>query len=137
MNEKLKSGLRDLLAFIEANDDINLETALRVTAYYRSWYLHTSTERSREAVLDMVRRLGTGKKKYGDDFFWFIKNFSDYVEFEVSTERNTVCERVKVGEEVVPEHVLPAREKTVVPERVVEKYVWRCSPLLPEEEVTQ
>lgn len=76
--------------------------------------------------------------KYADDhFFYAEKKFNKRVEVSVCSSRENVCERVQVGERVVPaepEKIVPA---TV--ERVEPVYVWRCPELLggPRDEPAQ
>ena len=138
MNEKLISDLHKLIAFIEANDDFDFCTGepTPVEFHYRTWYLSGfSTQLRRELLQDLARRLGTADKQYVGDFFWLKKKFGDTVLFEITSDRNTVCERIVTGTKTIParpECILPAS-----PERAVEIVEWRCSPILsPEKGVT-
>jgi hypothetical protein len=50
------------------------------------------------------------------------------VQFNISTMRKTICERVVVGKKVIP-----ARPETVIPaspERTEEEIEWRCHPVM-------
>lgn len=40
--------------------------------------------------------------------------------------REKVCERVKVGEKIIPAKVVPAREEMFIPEKVEEIFEWKC-----------
>ena len=138
MNEKLILDLHSLIAFIEANDDFDFCTSepFPVEFRYRTWYLHAlSTQQRREKLQDLARRFGTAEKQYSGDFFWLKKQFGDTVLFSASSDRETVCERIVIGTEIIPaapECILPAS-----PERTEEIVEWRCSPILsPEKGVT-
>lgn len=136
MNENVISGLKALLAFIESNPDFDFEAGERkelVMFHFRSWYLDDKTKAERKVVIaDLTRRLRTIDKKFGDEFAWLTHHFSPNVTFEITSDRQTVCERVVVGKRVVPaepERLLPAE-----PEREVEIVEWRCGSLLAEPE---
>ena len=136
MNEKnaqLLSGLRDLCAFIEANDDFEFVTGQQpqVELSLATWHLCGSKEEHRAYVCDLARRVGKAEKRYADEFFWLRHDFNPLVRLVVTSMRDVVCERVVTGREVIPaqaEQVLPA-----IPERTVEVVTWKCAPILAAE----
>lgn len=60
------------------------------------------------------------------------------IKLSIYTPRKNVCEQIKVGEALVPAHVIPAQPaKEAVPEQHVPEtvqplYEWRCHPLLAD-----
>ena len=132
-NAELIQGLRDLLAFVESNDDFDFvpggDTNI-VNGEFRTWYLSGDDAR-RSSIADLTRRLARVnkvEKLYGDDFAWIRLQFGQYVRFDVSTLRETICKRVIVGKKVIaaqPERVIPATS-----ERTVDEVEWRCHPVL-------
>ena len=137
MNEKnaqLLSGLRDLCAFIEANDDFEFVTGQQpqVAMDFSTWYLHSlNNNQQRERISDLAKRMGKAEKVYRDSFFSMTHNFGPYVQLKANSERHIVCERVVTGTKIVPAHeayTLPAQ-----PEQVVEIVEWKCAPILAAE----
>ena len=139
MNEKnaqLVAGMRDMIAFIEANDDFDFSTgeSEQVMFNFRTWYKRGTFESQKEYVAEIARRLGTGEKKYCGGFFWFRHDFAPGVRFEVTANREVVCERVVTGKTIVaaqPEKIIPAQ-----PEHEIELVEWRCAPSLADEPVS-
>jgi hypothetical protein len=133
MNTELVQGLRDLLAFVEANDDFDFQTGSSpvVTLNWRDWYFHNATpQQRREMLADLAKRLGSGEKVYYGDFFWFKHSFGPHVLVDAACNRETVCERVVVGKKLVPAHgeiVLPAE-----PEKEIDIVEWNCHSLLAD-----
>lgn len=41
-----------------------------------------------------------------------------------------ICERVEVGEREVPEQIIPASKKRVIPARTEKLYEYKCKPFL-------
>jgi hypothetical protein len=136
-NAELLQGLRDLIGFIEANDDIDFGAASRpaVEMNFRTWYLHDlDVDGKKEVLADVARRLGSSEKVYGDEYFWLNKDFGSHVRFTGCSQRTTVCERIVTGKRVVPAepaHLIPAQ-----PEQEIEVVEWRCHPLLASEEAS-
>jgi hypothetical protein len=132
-NAELIQGLRDLLAFVESNDDFEFtpgDFAPAVELNYPTWYLSKPADRA-PVVAELTRRLvrfGKVEKQYSNDFAWIRLNFGQQVRFSISTMRETICERVVVGRKVIPaqaEVVIPAK-----PETTVDEVEWRCHPVL-------
>ena len=129
-NTELVSNLESLVEFIKANDDFDFtRDSCPVEFNFRLWYLHNDENR-KEVFADLARRMGNLKKVYGDDFMWLKRDFGKYVRMTVSAERSSVCERIVTGVRDVPEHVLPAREETLVEAHTEEIVEWRCPPIL-------
>jgi hypothetical protein len=135
MNESLKQGLRDLLAFIKANDDFNFEACKHpnlVELDFPTWWLEKCDAATQKSVLtDLVKRLGHAKKDYTEGFVNIDRRFGDHVRLHISAERQTVCERIVVGQRIVPAHdeyTVPAE-----PEKTVDIVEWKCAPILAEE----
>lgn len=78
-----------------------------------------------------IRAFGPGAK--GDDPVWIEYSPEAFPEIKIHVYKSDVCERVKVGEETVPETVIPARPaepEQVVPAYTREVWEWRCGALL-------
>lgn len=136
MNETLKQGLRDLLAFVESNDDFDFEMKRPdlVVMQISSWYLHRSKSEQKAYVCDLARRVGTAEKQYGDEFFHLNHSFGPLVQLQVASKRDVVCERVVVGQKTIPAHggyTIPPAE-----EQIVDVVEWKCSPILEEDQVS-
>jgi hypothetical protein len=133
-NAELIQGLRDLLAFVESNDDFEFvpgNATSIVTMDFHSWYLPGSDDARRPAIADLTRRLahqGKVEKLYSDEFAWIRLRFGQFVKFDISTMRKTICERVVVGKKVIPAQ--PERTIAATPERMEEEVEWRCHPVL-------
>lgn len=132
-NQQLVEGLRALAAFVEANDDFEFVPGIGqvvVKADFYTWYLE-GDEARKKAIADLTRRLtrvGKVEKLFGSDYAWIRLMFGPHVQFDISTNRELICERVVVGKKVIPaqpERVIPAE-----PERTVEEVEWRCQPVL-------
>ena len=137
MNEKnaqLVAGIRDLIAFIEANDDFEFVTgeAHQVVFHWRDWYLDSADSSKRRARLAyLAQRLGKAEKQYSGDFFWLRHDFGPHVRIEAASERDVVCERVVTGTRLVPAqeaYTMPA-----LPEHEEEIVEWKCAPILADE----
>ena len=89
----------------------------------------------KEELPKYAKAFGSLEKRYSDSAFELKKDFGGGIVTGTYHSRDAICERVEVGEEVVPEHVIPAREETVVPEHKIKKYEWKCpdSLLKPSE----
>lgn len=76
-----------------------------------------------------AKAMGSAKKVYGDTTFSLEKTFGDRLKLQFMAYRDQVCERIVVGKETVPAHIVPEKH---VPEHVVEKVEWRCSSILAD-----
>ena len=84
---------------------------------------------SKGDMIHCARMLGTCDKSVTNDWFELQRNFGQ-IKLVVNIRRDSVCERVKVGERVVPEQHLPAREAEIVPEHTENVYEWKCPEAL-------
>jgi len=133
-NAQLIQGLRDLLAFVEANDDFDFvpgtDTDI-IQGNFHAWYLHTGDEERRAAIANLTRRMarvGKAEKLYTDSFAHIRLEFGPFVRFQIATLRETICERVVVGKKLIaaqPERVIAA-----TPEQTVDEVEWRCHPVM-------
>lgn len=76
-----------------------------------------------DSFLKNTKALGGFTREFNDYSAQVHKKFG-VVKFTVHTARESVCEKVKVGVEVLPaepEKIIPAK-----PERVVDKYEYKC-----------
>lgn len=73
------------------------------------------------------KQIGGKTVKSSDGVYYSLRrNFGTAVTLDVTIQHQFLCERVKVGEKVIP-----AKPETVVPaqpERVEEVYEWKCPP---------
>lgn len=83
-----------------------------------------------------ARSIGTCEKVHEDRYYNLRKSFGK-VTVDFFAMREEVCKRVKVGEKVVPEHIIPARPEEVVPETKEDVYEWQCSESLLATEEAQ
>lgn len=81
----------------------------------------------------MARQLGTATKDQDDEFFILTKRFSRAVSLQCVRHREFVCDRIQVGEKVIPAQPameIPAQVIPATPERIVPVYEWQCPPSL-------
>lgn len=116
-HDEFLHGLRGLLAFYEARQDMPAP--------------HVNTEMffvvdNKEELAAFVREIGSLEKMewVADDSYELRKTFSATVMVRLIVDKGGTCERVKVGEEVIP--AKPERILAAEPERVVPKYEWKC-----------
>lgn len=84
----------------------------------------------RKADLPKVARIfGSLEKRYDESSFRLRKDFGGGIILETYSSRESVCQRVKIGERVVPAHVVPAKPaepELIVEEKTVDEYAWEC-----------
>lgn len=112
-NADLISGLRQLADFLE-------ERPLREICQ-QTFHVFGHTP---EEFAEQLRIMGTADKSAGSGFFFAKRKFGQKVELHLCIEREQVCERVKIGERIVPAE--PERIIAATPERVEEVYEYRC-----------
>lgn len=115
-------GLHAIAEFYEANPNMPVP------------YLDTFNMfvRSKGEMIHCARMLGTCDKVVTEDWFELCRKFGP-MKLVVNIRRNSVCERVKVGEREVPEQHLPAREAETVPAHTEDVYEWKCPEALLSE----
>lgn len=107
--EEVIQGLRDLIDWFEANEDLYIPWTLQGS---HSVYAYN------EEDLLAKRKLLHGKveKVFTDYNVGFKKSFGGDVTLSVVTDRGTVCEKVKVGE----------RHVEAVEAHTEDIYEWKC-----------
>jgi hypothetical protein len=132
-------GLRNAADFFEARPELaapTSEISFIYYGYYDEAFKHTVDSRS--GLAHLVRIIGGKVDKLEDDSYYRVIAKRDGFKIEAVAYRKAICECVKVGTKVEPEHVIPAQpaiEEQVIPEREVEIFEWRCPSLLaPESE---
>jgi hypothetical protein len=79
----------------------------------------------KEELAVLVRGKGTWDKIAESSYMVFRKDFG-HVRYDINIAREKVCEKVVVGVEIIP-----ARPATK--EQIVDKYEWKCLPLLNDD----
>jgi hypothetical protein len=79
----------------------------------------------REDFSMAAKAMGSFDKNVDSAYFEMNKHFGG-ITLSVNFKRDEVCERVKVGEKVIPEQILPAKSEEVIPEHVEDVYEWKC-----------
>lgn len=113
-------GLRKLADFLEDNQEFPL-TIGGLTLYLFAL--------SKEDFAKQARLIGSAEKQDNGMYLTMHKNFSPTVKLDLSCDRDKICERVQVGERVlpaeperiIPETILPAKPETREP-----IWEWRC-----------
>lgn len=113
----LIAGLREIADFYESRP--NLPAAYGVNL--------SLVATSKAELASLVRAAGSLKKveAYSPDNMKLSRMFGP-IGFHILANKNDTCERVKVGEEIVPAKPARTVELPAEPEKVVERYEWRC-----------
>ena len=123
-NEEYVAGLRAVADWYERNPNVPLpESEITIAGV---------TE-SREAAADVLRTCAPCRKDIAGDLFTIRKEIGPMT-LKFLFWRNSVCERVVVATEEVPERVIPAEPERVEPAYTKEIVEWRCEPVLPHRE---
>ena len=109
-------GLRQMADFLEAHDDLPIP---HYEQYLNVWVY------KKEEMAELVKGKGKWEKKAENTYMLFRKQFGPFC-YDISIQRDKVCERVVVGTEVVP-------ARPYQPERIVDKVEWKCAPILDYE----
>lgn len=121
--EKLISALRHIARVLEAKP-------LVPTPYFGTLIQRVDDA---DQMLTVARAYGGFWEKSTDnDSFRLRQELSEDIAILAYTSRENVCTRVVVGTKVIPAETLPAREETVIPERVEEVVEWHCPESLNE-----
>lgn len=117
-------GLRAVADFYENHPEAHYdEMGLNISMY-------AFTDDPKAAVVTTAKAMGKCEKEYCEEYFTIRKEFSGAVSLSVFAKRSKVCQAVKVGERVIPEHIVPATTEIVIPERTEDIIKWQCEPLL-------
>jgi len=90
---------------------------------------------SKEELAAFAKAAGHVRKHDYNSILTLRREFSGEVVLDYNGDRELVCERVLIGTKIEPEHVIPAQEETVIPEREVPIYEWRCGSIMAPDEV--
>jgi hypothetical protein len=112
-NAQFIAGLRELADFYESHPEVPIPKPSYLD--FSVYSLHTKSE-----AAGIIKLLGTITKEYTDSGLFKVVRYFGPIALKFVFNRDTVCERVVVRKEVVPEHV---RE-------IVE---WKCAPVLAAE----
>lgn len=130
-NAKLIADLRAVADFLEARPSLKNLAIGGINLFAYVW--------NKEEFANQVRVMGTGEKAVHGNDLHFSKKFGS-IELAIFSDRETVCDRVQVGEKIIPaqeEVTIPAKTIPAQPERIEPIYEWKCNPLLgtdPEDE---
>lgn len=80
-------------------------------------------------LASVAKQMRSFDKSYSDSLMTLKKDFG-LVSAHVVAMRESVCKRVVVGTEEVPEQVIPATEAKVIPAYTREMVEWDCTPSL-------
>jgi hypothetical protein len=116
--------LRDLANFLEDRPEI---AELCSDTNVNGWVY------SREAMALAARAFGKADKVIVGDYWMCLRRVFGTITLGINVPRQEVCRKVVTGTRVVPATILPAREKTFVPETVEEIFEWKCDPILGEQ----
>lgn len=118
--QEFVKGLRAMADWYEANGDNEILdlSPLEIRGNLWAW--------DKEKFASKAKSFGKSEKVSDDSYFMLRKNFSTSIILDLNIHHTEMCERIKVGEKVIPAHVVPATEETHVPERTEEVFEWRC-----------
>lgn len=118
--QKFSTALRDLAEFYDAHPE------LTAPQYPSAFVIYSITKND---LPTYARAFGTCDKVFDEYSYRLVKTFGAGIRLETYSSRESVCERVKIGEEVVPAHVVaakPAEEEKFVEEYKREVFEWKC-----------
>lgn len=121
--QKFSQALREVADFYDQHPEIKTPVLGEMTIFGAD----------KEQIALGARAFGKADKVFKGEYFSLIKTFPSGMRLEYFADRERVCERVKVGEEVIPAHVIPAQEETIVEEKIKEVFEWRCGSIFGEE----
>jgi hypothetical protein len=117
--QKFSQSLREIADFYDQHPEIKTPSLCEMSIFGAD----------KDQIALGAKAFGKAEKKFEGDNFCLIKTFPSGMKLEYFANRERVCERVKVGEEVIPAHVIPAREETIVAEKVKDVFEWRCGSI--------
>jgi hypothetical protein len=118
--QKLSASLRELADFYDAHPELSAP----------DWQTEFTVFNVKKEDLPLYAKAFGSAEKYFDEYsFQLQRKFGDKILLRTYSSRETVCERVKIGEKTVPAHVVPAKpaeEEKYVEEAVVDVFEWKC-----------
>lgn len=128
LRQEFMDGMNGLLDWMMEHPNMPAPLSMGTANIYAATKERLAVLRRDCGLTDKLHR----DRKY--EYAGFQKEFGPAVKLELFIEREKVCQKVKVGEKVVPatpETVVPAKPETVEP-----IYEWQCTdPLLQPEPV--
>ena len=115
--QQFSQSLRELADFYDQHPEVKLPGSVSGFSIFGA---------NKEELAIGARAFGKAEKLFTETAFQLVKTFPSGLKLEFYKCRESVCERVEVGEEVVPAHVIPATEEVFIPESVKKIYEWRC-----------
>ena len=116
--KKLVAGLNQLIEFLDDRPLLGEHENLYVSAYQLHIYVYG---KDKTKFSQLARKLASGRKlnkEYSDYSCSVQRSFGDLVSMRVSTDRETVCQRVVTGTRIVPASTYPEHEEEIVE--------WKC-----------
>jgi hypothetical protein len=118
---ELVEGLRKLADFIEDHPELPInDPGIKLDFWvYADYAFQTKRGRSaKEKMATAAKAFGKAKKEYTSNWFDLSRNFGPII-LEFTTSRSNVCrpvvkEVIEHPEEIVPQHVKPARTEEVI-----------------------
>lgn len=131
--QRFSEGLRELADFYDAHPEVKAPyTGTNFTIFGIT----------KEDLPIYARAFGKAEKCFDAYSFQLSKSFGYEMKLRTYSSREEVCERVKIGEKVVPAHTIPAQEEKFVEEEVEAVFEWKCpdailKPQVEEKEVAE
>lgn len=117
-HQEMIDGLREFADWLESKGSDVIRDS------HTTFYVFCN---NKDEFAKTVKKIGGKTVKSSDGVYYSLRrNFGTAVTLDVTIQHQFLCERVKVGEKVIP-----AKPETVVPaqpERVEEVYEWKCPP---------
>lgn len=142
-NAEFVAGLRELADFFEARPELAPPYGIDNLNYYG--YVDEDCQHtvdSKTGVAFFVKTVGGKITKSADSSFFRMSRKVGPFSIVAISNRESICERVKVGERIEPERIIPAqpeqhipaKEEEFIPSSKVDVYEWRCPSILAEKE---
>lgn len=126
--------LRNAADFFETREEMGVPSISPDLDFCFTGQVNGKSVDSKEGLAEFARIVGGHIEKKVDNIFYTLVADREGFRVRALAYRSQVCERIQVGTKIEPEHILPAQEQQIVPERVVPIYEYRCPPLLAEKE---
>jgi hypothetical protein len=116
-------GLREMADWLEAHPDVPAPCSDIFNVFVKD----------KERFLEVRRAAGLSNKSGDANYVYFYKVFSGDIRLEINIKKELTCERVKVGEKVIPAKPARTIELPAEPEKREEVFEWRCPESLLKE----
>ena len=125
-------GLRNAADFFETREEMGVPSTSLDFCF--AGQVNGKRVDSKEGLAEFARIVGGHIEKNADETFYTLVADREGFRVRALAYRSQVCERIQVGTKIEPEHILPAQEQQIVPEREVPIYEYRCPTILAPEE---